>query len=419
MSSAHYRKLETMYRRAPVNRLYEPAIEIEDGAARVEIAEGRLTSRGRVVHARKNLLLAEAVVSVVGGSAVRRSRSSQDGTVEWHTEHSLPLVFSCPQRGPHLATGWRMIRLGLSLLVAFTAGCVGQVASSSGSGSSGTPAAVDECKAGTTESCIQANSDVGSRACEVGQEGYVCGACNPASCGGASMSCTTADSKAGIARCTNGQSASACGLAGACNPGDMQTYGYYSCEEDCTLIGGSWQWQQMPCDTPLVLAFEREHVTFTRAAGEFDLVGRDATIATDWVSASTPWLAIDLDGNGSIDDGRELFGSMTRLPGGGRASNGFVALAALDDDNDGQITERDAAFDRLVVWRDADQDRRSSPGELTSARDAGLVAIRLAYDPAPRCDDGDCEVERATFVFRDGAGHEHDGAVIDVHLATR
>ena len=82
---------------------------------------------------------------------------------------------------------------------------------------------------------------------------------------------------------------------------------------------------------------------------------------------------------------------MTELPGGGRARDGFAALAALDEDGDGQITARDPAFKRLVLWRDTDQDRRSGPGELVAVADAGLVAIRLDYDVVPICDDGNCE----------------------------
>ena len=175
-----------------------------------------------------------------------------------------------------------------------------------------------------------------------------------------------------------------------------------------------------PCfgctNTPLVLAFHDEPVEFTRTPGAFDLTGIAASVATDWVGSATPWLALDRNGNGAIDDGRELFGSMTELPDGQRAPNGFVALSALDDDGDGQITARDASFARLLVWRDVDQDRRSSPGEIESAAAAGLVAIRLDDTIDPRCIGGDCEVERARFVYRDATGREHEGAVVDVHL---
>ena len=80
-----------------------------------------------------------------------------------------------------------------------------------------------------------------------------------------------------------------------------------------------------------------------------DRVKFASTVDNDWVGAETPWLALDRNGNGLIDDGRELFGSMTELPDGRRAPNGFAALAALDDDGDGRITARDAAFARLLV----------------------------------------------------------------------
>ncbi len=315
-----------------------------------------------------------------------------------------------------------MNRLAVSMLLALATGCAGQVASSSSSssgGGGGPAASPDECQHGATESCVQSgNANVGVRTCEVGQQGYVWGACEAPTCTGTQMTCTTPDGQAGLASCFDGTSASACGAPGACNPGD-QNIGSDGCGEVCAVFDGTWQWQNQSCGTPLVLSFDRGHVEFTRASGEFDVEGVQASVGTAWVSARTPWLAIDLDGNGRIDDGRELFGSMTVLPLGRRAPNGFVALGALDDDHDGRITERDAAFDRLMLWRDDDQDRRSEPDELVPAREAGLVSIALDHGVAPRCDDGDCEVERATFTFRDAAGVERTGAVIDVHLAAR
>jgi hypothetical protein len=226
-----------------------------------------------------------------------------------------------------------------------------------------------------------------------------------------------ADGSRGLAQCIAGHSASVCSLSGDCQPGAMLNL--TSCYATCAPTQVGWQWNYESCGTPLVLSFDAGPAEFTRAAGEFDLLGAEASIATHWVSARTPWLAIDRDRNGRIDDGRELFGSMTELPTGRRASNGFEALAALDDNGDGLITTRDAAFGRLLLWSDGDQDRRSSSDELMSADNAGLVAIRLDYQSVPRCTDGDCEIERATFIFRDGHGAEHEGAVVDVHLAPR
>ena len=279
------------------------------------------------------------------------------------------------------------------------------------------------CTAGASQSCTQTNGAAGVQFCDewTQNDGYQLAAfwssCLPPTCSGTEVACATASGAAGVAQCADGETASGCATVSRCHPGDVtKLTDEAPCNAvPCTIEDGAWVYPS--CNTPLVLAFHDEPVAFTRAGGEFDLTGREASIATDWVSATTPWLALDRDGNGAIDDGRELFGSMTDLAGGVRAPNGFAALAALDADGDGEITDRDPAFARLLVWRDSNQDRRSSPNELESAASAGLVAIRLDYRMAPRCAGGDCEVERASFVYRDASGREREGAVVDVHLA--
>lgn len=45
-NAEHYRKLEALYRSAPINAFYEPAIEVSEGAARIEI-----TARSAFWHA--------------------------------------------------------------------------------------------------------------------------------------------------------------------------------------------------------------------------------------------------------------------------------------------------------------------------------------------------------------------------------
>lgn len=177
------------------------------------------------------------------------------------------------------------------------------------------------------------------------------------------------------------------------------------------------------CTTPLVLSFDGGPVKLLADDGSarFDLSSRQdgSELRTDWPAAENPWLALDRDGDGVISSGRELFGSATTL-GGGTAANGFEALAALDDNVDGVIDARDAAYARLRLWSDRDHDRVSSPGELRSLAEAGVEALELHYVVAPRCDArGNCEVERATFRFVDSAGRARVGALVDVHLAVR
>ena len=80
------------------------------------------------------------------------------------------------------------------------------------------------------------------------------------------------------------------------------------------------------------------------------------------------------------------------------------------------INRDDAAFSKLVVWRDKDASRTSETSELTPAS-AQIEAIDLGYTIDQRCDErGNCEVERAAFRYVDGAGRSRKGSVIDVHL---
>lgn len=170
-------------------------------------------------------------------------------------------------------------------------------------------------------------------------------------------------------------------------------------------------------NTPLVIAFDAEPVSF--AAGATFAFHPGAPSATDWPSASTPWLAYDRNHDGAIDSGAELFGSDTVLPDGRTAVNGFAALRALDDNLDGVIDARDAAFDALLLWGDADADGRGARDELRPARTT-LVSISLDNHVEARCDArGNCEGERATIAWRDDRGALHAGAIVDLYLPRR
>ncbi|MCA9707817.1 MAG: calcium-binding protein, partial [Myxococcales bacterium] len=187
-------------------------------------------------------------------------------------------------------------------------------------------------------------------------------------------------------------------------------------ELPCVLQGGVPEWQPCPW-TPLVLSFDGREPTFDAGAAAFELSdGSGACLAREWPGPDTPWLAIDLDRSGAIENGRELFGSASPMPDGRRPAHGFEALAAHDTDGDGRITPRDEAWDALVLWSDLDRDRASSPWELVPVAHAGLVAIELRHVVQTRCDDrGNCGVERSAFSHRDGTGTSV-GTVIDVHI---
>jgi len=165
------------------------------------------------------------------------------------------------------------------------------------------------------------------------------------------------------------------------------------------------------CNTPLVVAFDGQPIEFTASRARFAFTPGEP-VATDWPTAATPWIALDRDGDGAITSGAELFGDST-----GDAKNGFEALAAVDDNRDGVIDRRDAAFAALLLWADTNGDRASSPDELRPLSDI-VTSIPLAHEVDVRCTRGNCEGERGAAHWRDVSG-PRTGAVVDVYLRVR
>lgn len=178
-------------------------------------------------------------------------------------------------------------------------------------------------------------------------------------------------------------------------------------------------WQGSWC--PLVLSFDGRPVRFEPTPKlPFETGGPSPCASTDWPTASTPWLVRDLDANGTIDGGHELFGTGTRMPDQTLATSGFEALGVLDANGDGRITAADPGWSSLALWRDHDRDRKTGPGELQSLDDAGVRALVFTYTHEPKCDErGNCMIEHSTFEWVDHQGDHHAGAIIDIHLACR
>ena len=101
----------------------------------------------------------------------------------------------------------------------------------------------------------------------------------------------------------------------------------------------------------------------------FDFDGDGFRERTGWVKADDGMLAIDLNGNGLIDNGGELFGQPAR--------DGYEVLETYDTFADGVIDAKDAAFARLRIWRDLDQDGITDAGELKTLPESGITSISL------------------------------------------
>lgn len=134
---------------------------------------------------------------------------------------------------------------------------------------------------------------------------------------------------------------------------------------------------------PLVLDLDGDGLELTGASGNvlFDHNADGIRTGTGWARADDGFLVRDLNGNGRIDSGRELFGVDTLKRNGQFASQGFEALADLDVNGDGQITSADAAWAQLQVWRDANQDGISHPHRQGHG---GGAAVAPPVGPAAR-----------------------------------
>lgn len=133
--------------------------------------------------------------------------------------------------------------------------------------------------------------------------------------------------------------------------------------------------------SPIVLDLDGDGVETTNlsAKAHFDHESDGFAEMTGWAGQDDGILVRDLNGNGKIDTGAELFGSETRLASGQKAANGFEALKELDANADGKIDNSDMAFSTLQVWKDANGDGKADAGELISLGDAGVGSINVAY----------------------------------------
>lgn len=150
-----------------------------------------------------------------------------------------------------------------------------------------------------------------------------------------------------------------------------------------------------PSMTPILIDLDRDgfHLAGLNDAVMFDLDADGEPNRVSWTAFSEgdAFLVFDRNGNGIIDNGRELFGNATRLASGVPALNGYEALIELDDSNfggngDALLSPADTAWELLQVWTDLDHDGSSDPWELQSLAAAGVAEIDTRYKRSNKTD---------------------------------
>lgn len=137
----------------------------------------------------------------------------------------------------------------------------------------------------------------------------------------------------------------------------------YSASREYTLE------KQVKLTDPLVLNFAGESASLSDETFSFDLDVNGDRELISYLNSNSAFLALDKNKDGEINDGSELFGSLS--------GDGFADLAAYDLDGNNYIDEADAIFSDLQLW---------APGTdslLVSLAEKDVGAIYLGSTETP------------------------------------
>jgi hypothetical protein len=150
---------------------------------------------------------------------------------------------------------------------------------------------------------------------------------------------------------------------------------------------------------PIVLDLDGDGVELTsyQRGAQFDLIGSGRAQQVAFVHGGDAFLALDRNGDGIINSGKELFGEQHG------ARNGFEELRSFDDNGDGVINRDDAIYEDLRLFRD-NGNGITEAGELLSLAEAGVEEIDLNYrEVDQRAAGGNRITQIASFLRSDGS----------------
>lgn len=152
---------------------------------------------------------------------------------------------------------------------------------------------------------------------------------------------------------------------------------FYMQEEFSLRLGDAAR----PID-PLVINFNTGTASLSASKFAFDLDNDGQSEMISFVNPGSGFLALDLNNDGIINNGSELFGPQT--------GNGFGELSQYDSDGNNWIDENDPIYDKLRIWT---KDENGND-VLFALGQLGIGAIFLGSASTP-------------FVFKDESNQAH------------
>lgn len=217
---------------------------------------------------------------------------------------------------------------------------------------------------------------------------------------------------------------------------DIQAYNIYNAPAGVDSVGSQLELLGLTIKTiagtdsglwhgqdPLVLDLDGDGLDLTYRSSiskSFDLDANYYAGPTAWVLPDDGFLVRDINGDGRINDGTEMFS-----PSG----SGFQGLGLLDGNADGVVNAADnglADFNGdsvidssdvlsdLKVWVDYNQDAVTQTSELHSLSEYGIVGLNLTTTPVGSKVSGNTVVETASFVRADGTTGMYGEVLLNV-----
>lgn len=159
-------------------------------------------------------------------------------------------------------------------------------------------------------------------------------------------------------------------------------------EESCSCPDGTTM-------SPIIVDVDNSGFSMTDALRGvvFNMLNDGVPLQISWTApdSTNAFLALDRNGNGTIDNGQELFGDLTPQPLVAE-QNGFLALAEYDKTQNGgngnaRVDQGDGIFSALRLWQDANHNGISESSELHTLPSLSVDSVSVDFKESKKTDE--------------------------------